>query len=432
MIDADSLEILPASRIEATASVPGDKAISHRLAILGAIAEGSTVIQNFAESADCASTLECLRRLNVPIRRDRSTVSIDGRGLHGLQKPSRQLDAGNSGSTVRFMTGLLSGSAFESTFIGDASLSRRPMKRVIDPLRRFGATITAREDNYLPLTVRGGELTAIEFRMPIASAQVKSAVLFAGLYARGTTTVHEPVQSRDHTEIALAGFGASIRVQPNRIDVEGGSPLRGNAFTVPGDVSSAAFFLAAALAVPDSRLRLTGVGLNSTRSGFIRLLQQMGAKISVSPAAEAGAEPVGDVTAETSEITGMEIGGQWIPNVIDEIPMLAVLGTRSQQGIRIRDAAELRAKESDRIHAVAINLRALGAAVEEYPDGLFVAGQQALRAGVVDSFGDHRIAMAFAIAGLFASGPVVIKDPGCVAISFPGFFELLNAVTRRS
>jgi 3-phosphoshikimate 1-carboxyvinyltransferase len=429
MIDVDRLEIAPVLRVGGVVSVPGDKAISHRLAMMGAIAEGTTIIRNFAESADCGSTLECLRRLGVAIRRDGATVTIEGRGLQGLQAPSRQLDAGNSGTTVRFMSGLVAGYSFESTFIGDESLSRRPMKRIIDPLRRFGATIAARDDNYLPLKVKGGLLQAIDFTMPIPSAQVKSAILLAGLQARGTTKVHEPVASRNHTEIALEEFGAHIRTSPNIIEIDGGCQLRGKEFSVPGDVSSAAFFIAAALAVPNSQLRLTNVGLNPTRSGFISLLEEMQAKIEVSGLSVAGGEPVGDITVESSEISGMEIGGQWIPNVIDEIPVLAVLGTRTQKGIRIRDAAELRAKESDRIRAVAENLRALGGEVEEYPDGLFVPGRQRLRGGVVDSFGDHRIAMAFAVAALFADGPVTVKDPACAAISFPGFFELLKSVT---
>jgi 3-phosphoshikimate 1-carboxyvinyltransferase len=431
MMDVDRLEITPAVRIGGVVSVPGDKAISHRLAMMGAIAEGRTVIRNFAESADCQSTLECLRRLGAPIRCDASTVTIEGRGLRGLENPSRQLDAGNSGTTVRFMSGLVAGFPFESTFVGDESLSRRPMKRVIDPLRRFGATIEAREDNYLPMTVKGGALQPVDFTMPIASAQVKSAVLLAGLYARGTTRVHEPVPSRNHTEIALAEFGARIRTSGNTIELDGGHPLRAKEFSVPGDLSSAAFFIVAALAVPGSKLRLTNVGLNPTRSGLISLLEELQAKITIAQMSVAGGEPVGDVIVESSKIAGMEIGGNWIPNVIDEIPVLAVLGTRTEKGIRIRDAAELRVKESDRISAVATNLRALGAKVEEYPDGLFVPGRQTLRGGVVNSFGDHRIAMAFAVAGLFAEGPVTIKDPACAAISFPSFFDLLTQVSVR-
>jgi 3-phosphoshikimate 1-carboxyvinyltransferase len=302
------------------------------------------------------------------------------------------------------------------------------MKRVIDPVRRFGAKVQARDDNFLPMTITGGPLSAIDFTLPIASAQVKTAVLFAGLQARGTTIVREPVQSRNHTEIALAQFGARVRTGPNTIEIDGGHELRGSEFSVPGDASSAAFFVAAALAVSNSKLRLANVGLNPTRTGFLRLLQEMQAKIEIVPASDAGAEPVGEIVVETSDIAGMEIGGHWIPNVIDEIPMLAILGTRTRNGIRIRDAAELRAKESDRIHSVATNLRVLGARVEEYPDGLFVPGQQRLVGGVVDSFGDHRIAMAFAVAGLFAAGPVVIKDPACAAVSFPSFYDLLNQV----
>jgi 3-phosphoshikimate 1-carboxyvinyltransferase len=432
MIDAERLEITPALRIGGIASVPGDKSISHRLAMIAAIADGTTTISNFAESIDCSSTLECLRRLGVSVKRENSTVTIEGRGLQGLTPPPQKLDAGNSGTTVRLMSGLVSGFPFESTFIGDESLSRRPMKRVMDPLRRFGATLEARDDNYLPLKVKGGPLRPIDFNMPIASAQVKSAVLFAGLHAGGTTTVREPAASRNHTEIALAQFGAAVRSAGNTIEIDGRHSLRGGSFSVPGDVSSSAFFIAAALVVPNSKLQLTSVGLNPTRTGFISLLEEMQAKITVGQLTSAGGEPIGDVIAETSELAGVEIAGHWIPNVIDEIPMLAVLGTRTTKGIRIRDAAELRAKESDRIHAVATNLRALGAAVEEYDDGLFVPGRQRLKAGVVDSFGDHRIAMAFAIAGLFAEGPIAIKDPACVSISFPGFFETLRQITQAS
>jgi 3-phosphoshikimate 1-carboxyvinyltransferase len=428
MSDPDRVEISPALKLGGLVSVPGDKSISHRLAMLAAIAEGTTIIQNFADSVDCASTLECLRLLGASVRREGATVTIEGRGLRGLKAPSQDLDAENSGTTVRLMSGLLAGFAFESRFIGDESLSRRPMKRIIDPLRQFGATVQARDDNFLPLKIKGGNLTPIEFKMPIASAQVKSAVLLAGLSARGTTTVHEVVRSRNHTEIALAEFGARVHAHANTIQVEGGYPLKGKEFSVPGDLSSAAFFLAAALAVPNSGIRLTGIGLNPTRTGFISLLVAMQAKITVGERSVAAGEPTGDIIAETSEISGIEISGSWVPNVIDEIPMLAVLGTRTHKGIRIRDAGELRSKESDRILAVATNLRALGANVEEYPDGLFVPGSQTLRGGTVDSFGDHRIAMAFAVAGLFAAGPVAIKNPGCVAVSYPGFFEALGRV----
>jgi 3-phosphoshikimate 1-carboxyvinyltransferase len=432
MTGADCLEITPALSVSGVVSVPGDKSISHRLAMIGAIAEGVTTIRNFSESADCKSTLECLRRLGARIHREKAMVTVSGAGLDGLSAAAGPLDAGNSGTTVRLMSGIVAGYPFESVFVGDDSLSRRPMKRVIDPLRRSGATVHARDDNYLPLRIKGGPLQPLEFHMPVASAQVKSAVLLAGLFAPGVTTVHEPVRSRNHTEIALAEFGASIRSNGTTIELEGRHALRGKEFSVPGDLSSAAFFIAAALVVPDSRLRVTGVGLNSTRAGFIRLLEQMQAQITTSEVPVQGGEPAGDIVVETSEITGGDIAGAWIPNVIDEIPVLAVLGTRSQRGIRIRDAAELRAKESDRIRAVTANLRALGADVEEYPDGLFVPGRQVLRGGIVDSFGDHRIAMAFAVAGLCAREPVTIRNPECVAISFPGFFDLLNACTMKA
>ena len=424
----DPLEIKPAQRLIGVTSVAADKSISHRLAMIAAVAEGVTTIHNFAESVDCQTTLECLRNLGVHVERDGSTVTIHGRGLHGLERSSRVLDAGNSGTTVRLMSGLLAGSPFETTFVGDESLSRRPMKRIIEPLRQFGAAIEARDGNYLPLRIRGSNLDAINFTLPIPSAQVKSCVLLAGLQARGVTKVHEPVVSRNHTEIALAQFGARIRNMANTIEVKGGGALRGKEFSVPGDPSAAAFFIAAALAVPNSGLRLTGIGLNPTRTGYISLLVKMQARVAITRLSVVNGESIGDVGVEASEIEGMDIGGSWIPNIIDEIPVLAVLGTRSQNGIRIRDAAELRAKESDRIHSVAKNLRALGADVEEYPDGLFVPGGQRLHGGVVDSFGDHRIAMAFAVAGLFADGPVVIQNPDCVNISFPGFFDLLSQV----
>jgi 3-phosphoshikimate 1-carboxyvinyltransferase len=266
--------------------------------------------------------------------------------------------------------------------------------------------------------------------MQVASAQVKSAILLAGLHAPGLTRVREPLPTRNHTEIALAEFGARIKTTADSIEIEGGRSLHGKEFTVPGDLSSAAFLIAAAAVVPESRLTLTGVGLNPTRSGFLSVLGEMGARISITPAVPGGGEPAGDVSVQASELAGMEIGGALIPNVIDEIPMLAVLGTRTRNGIRIRDASELRAKESDRIKAVAANLRRLGAKVEEYPDGLWVPGNQSLCGGEVDSFGDHRIAMAFSVAGLFSERPVVINDPSCVGISFPSFFQLLEDLTE--
>ena len=432
------MEVKPATVIRGAARVPGDKSISHRLAMLASIAEGETTVHNFAESADCASTLDCLRRLGVRIRQEGATVRIEGRGLHGLEAPARELDAGNSGTTVRLMSGILAGQAFESTFIGDASLSRRPMRRIIEPLTCFGASLSARNDNYLPLTIRGGALSAIDYALPVASAQVKSAVLFAGLLAQGVTRIREPEASRNHTEIALREFGAHLNSRPLPppkiggsavIEVEGGAPLRGGVFTVPGDVSSASFLIAAAAGIPGSTIRLRDVGVNPTRSGFLSLLERMGAQLRIEPSGISRGEAVADILVEGSELAGIEVGGQWIPNVIDEIPVLAVLATRTRDGIRIRDAGELRAKETDRIAAVAANLNVLGVHVDEFPDGLFVPGGQTLKGGTVDSFDDHRIAMAFAVGGLFAADSVRIRNASCVGISFPGFFEVLQALT---
>ncbi len=425
------VELAPALRLQGETSVPGDKSISHRLAMIGSIAEGRTVIHNFAASADCSSTLECLAGLGVPINRNGSSVIIQGNGFQGLHQPARELNAENSGTTVRLLSGILAGTSFESTFIGDASLSRRPMKRIIEPLRRFGARLDARDDNYLPMRVHGAPLTAIDYTLPVASAQVKSAVLLAGLQARGTTRVHEAIRSRDHTEIALRQFGAGIRIADGTIEIDGGAALRGGVFNVPGDLSSAAFLIATALAVPGSKIKLARVGLNPTRSGFITLLQDVGARIFVSDVSEDGGEPVGDIVVESSELDGIDIGAEWVPNVIDEIPVLAVLGTRTRKGVRIRDAAELRSKESDRIRTVAVNLRVLGAKVEETPDGLYVPGNQVLSGGRVEAFGDHRIAMAFAVAACFATGPVTIGDASCADVSFPGFFELLEGLVSR-
>jgi 3-phosphoshikimate 1-carboxyvinyltransferase len=404
-MESDVVEVSPTAEIRGTVRVPGDKSISHRLAMLGGIADGTTTIQNFAESADCQSTLDCLSRLGVKVDRDGSTITIHGRGLDGLQPPDRELDAGNSGTTVRLMSGIMSGQPFDSTFVGDASLSRRPMRRVMDPLRRFGATLTAQDDNFLPLRIRGGNLTAIDYTLPVASAQVKSAVLLAGVFARGTTIVRESIPSRNHTEVALREFGASVRTADGTIEVDGGVRLKGSTFTVPGDISSAAFLIAAAATLPGSRLRLVDVGMNDSRSGFVSILQEMGARIRVEPKPPSSGEPIAD------------------------IHVLAVLGTRTRQGIRIRDASELRSKESDRIQATVANLRILGAEVEEFPDGLFVHGRQTLKGGTVKSFDDHRIAMAFAVSALFAEAPVKILGADCVGISFPGFFRTLGEIS---
>jgi len=399
--------------------------------MIGSIADGTTTIHNFATSSDSHSTLECLGRLGIVFREEASTVHVEGRGLGAYIQPETTLDAHNSGTTVRMLSGILAACPLSATFVGDESLSRRPMRRIIEPLQRLGGRFDARENNFLPMTIRGASLKAIEYELPVASAQVKSAILLAGVHATGTTRVIEPLPTRNHTEVALRQFGANLESNDRVIDIQGGQKLRAQTLTVPGDISSAAFFIAAALAVPDSRLLIRAIGLNPTRTGFINLLEDMGAGISVEGLSVGAGEPIGNLIIESSELAGMDIRGHWIPNIIDEIPALAVLATRTRKGIRIRDAAELRAKESDRIAAISQNLRALGVEVEEFNDGLFVPGRQTIHGGVVDSFGDHRIAMAFAIAGLLASDPVTIANSSCVAVSFPGFFELLSQITVR-
>jgi 3-phosphoshikimate 1-carboxyvinyltransferase len=429
---SDNVVIQPAGRVEGDIEMPGDKSISHRLAMIGSIADGVTTIHNFATSADSHSTLECLKTLQILSKEKHGTITIEGRGLAGLRQPTSVLDAQNSGTTVRMLSGILAACPLTATFVGDESLSRRPMRRIVNPLREFGATIEAREDNFLPLTIHGGHIKAIDYRLPVASAQVKSAVLLAGLHAEGRTRVSEPLQTRNHTEIALKRFGAAIDIDYEKIEVEGGHKLSGQTVTVPGDVSSAAFFIAATLGAGEGSLRIRGVGLNPTRTGLIHLLEDMGGQISIEGLRmEAGdcGEPLGDVIVRNSDLFGAEVRGHWIPNVIDEIPVLSVLGVRTKNGIRVREARELRSKESDRISAVVENLRALGVRVEEFEDGLFVPGNQEIQGGRVNSRGDHRIAMAFAVAGLFAKGPVTIENASCVDVSFPGFFELMRRVT---
>lgn len=429
--------ISPARTITGTLEPPGDKSISHRYAILAALAEGRSEIEHFSTADDCRRTLECLKRLGVSIEADGERVRITGAGLDGLKRSRRELDAGNSGTTLRLLAGVLAGQSFQSTLTGDDSLRRRPMRRVIEPLTRMGAQVSAREGEFAPLAVRGGSLHSIEYSLPVPSAQVKSAVLLAGLYADGVTSVREPVRTRDHTEIALAEFGAHIEREGGAIRIHGrgaGRPrLEARRLTVPGDFSSAVFFLAAALLLPDSNLLLHNVGLNPTRTAVLDVLATMGAAINlVSVHGESG-ELVGDIAARHSALEGGVIAGAMVAQLIDELPMLAALAPYTERGIEIRDAQELRVKESDRIAALAENLRRMGATVEELPDGLKVAGRSARRprGAEIDPRGDHRIAMAFAVAALAAEGPSVIRDAECVAVSFPGFFEQLERLVER-
>ncbi len=394
--------------------------------MLGAIAEGATRIRNYSTGADCASTLGCVEALGVPVERHEDEIVIRGGGLRGLKAPLSELDAGNSGSTIRMLSGILATQPFSSRIAGDESLSRRPMERIMKPLGEMGASIRAREGRYPPLEIQGGPLRAIEYTLPVASAQVKTCVLLAGLFADGVTTVHEPVRTRDHTEIALREFGADIETRPRSASVRGQARLLGRELTVPGDLSSAAFFLAAALMAKDAELLVQDVGLNPTRSALLDFLASMGANIRVLRLGQSGGELAGDLLVGSSRVRGGVIEKALTAALIDEIPVLAVLGAASQEGIEVRDASELRVKETDRIATVADNFNRMGIEIEVRPDGMRIPGGQRFRAAQLDSFGDHRIAMAFAVAALAADGESVIENADAACVSFPEFFEVLR------
>lgn len=424
--------IRPAKAFRGVLTLPGDKSISHRNAILAALAEGKSEIFNYSPAEDCASTLRCLRGLGVKIEEKGSAIIVEGKGLENWAKPRKALDAGNSGTTMRLLAGALAGQKFPSEITGDGSLRRRPMRRVTEPLRQMGAKIEAREGERAPLKIEGGALRAIEYAPKVASAQVKSAVLLAGLFAQGETVIHEPVHTRDHTELALREMGAAITTQNGAVRLQGRPKLHARQAVVPGDLSAATFFLAATLVVPGSELIIQGVGLNPTRTAVLDFLAGMGAPVSVVALASRDGELAGDINIHHAPLKGGKISGTLTVRLIDELPMLAALGPYTEEGIEIRDAQELRVKESDRIAVMAANLRAMGAEVEEFPDGLGVGGRAAgrLRGATIDPHEDHRIAMAFAVAGLGAEGETVIRDPHCVAISFPNFFELLERLLQ--
>ena len=429
--------IAPARSVSGKLRLPGDKSISHRYAMLAALAEGRSVIKNFATGADCSSTLKCLRRLGADIQREGDEVVIEGVGLGGLSAPRGQLDAGNSGSTIRMLSGILAGQGFESVIGGDESLSRRPMRRIITSLTRMGAQIVGRDGDFPPLRIQGAKLKPIEYELPVASAQVKTSVLFAGLFAEGTTIVREPLPTRDHSEIALRQFGAHIEVGDRRIDLRGRPRLRALQLAVPSDLSTAVFFLAVGLLVPHADLTVEGVGLNPTRRAVLDVLREMGADLEVLPGDELQSEPLGDVRVRGPEsasgpvLKGGRIEGQMTAEVIDELPVLAVLGAASEEGLTIRDASELRFKESDRIATVAENLTRMGVEVEVLDNGMHIPGRQKFRGAKLDSFGDHRVAMAFSVAALRADGPCVIQNAEAASVSFPGFFEVLDQVVDR-
>ena len=418
--------------------MPGDKSISHRYAMLAALAEGTSELRNFAAAADCHSTLACMKSLGAEVKVDGTTIRVTGHGLHGLKSSWRALDAGNSGTTIRLLSGILAGQDFKTTISGDDSLQKRPMKRVVGPLREMGAEIKAREDNFAPLEIRGGKLRAIEYKMPMASAQVKSAVLLAGLFAEGETIVAEPARTRDHTELALEEFGAPVERNARVTKIRGAGSngsikLTARNLDVPGDISSAVFFIAAASLFPESSILIQNVGLNPTRTAILDVFAQMGASIQIHSVQSSHGEVIGDLAVKGAALKGGVVSGDTIPLVIDELPMLAALGPFTEEGIEIRDASELRVKESDRIAVLVENLRKMGATVEERPDGLKVAGRSAgkLRGAEIEPHGDHRIAMAFSIAGLSADGPTTIRDAECAGVSFPTFYEDLNRVAER-
>jgi 3-phosphoshikimate 1-carboxyvinyltransferase len=421
------LKITPARRFRGCFRLPGDKSISHRAAIFGAMARGRTTVDNYSQAADCASTLACLAGLGVAVARDGARVSIEGGGLDAWRAPATVLDCENSGSTIRMLAGALAGRPFRSVLTGDESLRRRPVERVATPLRLMGATL-ASTDGRPPLTIDGGRLRAIDYALPVASAQVKTAVLLAGLQAEGETSVTEPAPSRDHTERMLPSFGVRLGRDGLRASVRGGQELRGTHVDVPGDASSAAFLVVAALVLPDSEVRLEHVLLSPTRTAFVDVLRQMGGDVVMTLETEAP-EPTGTIVARSSALRGTTVDPKVVPALIDEIPALAAAAAFADGTFTVTDAKELRVKESDRIAALAEGLSAMGARVHERPDGIVVEGRGRLDGGTVRSYGDHRIAMCLAVAGLAAAGPTEVEGAECVAVSFPTFFEVLAEAT---
>lgn len=429
------MKLSAAQQLKGRIRLPGDKSISHRAALIAAMASGSTEISNFSTAQDCFSTLACLKQLGVSIEIKDDIVQFAGG--EKLTASSEPLDCGNSGSTMRILAGVLAGHDFMSELVGDHSLSARPMRRIIEPLELMGAKIESTAGKP-PLKIRGADrLSPITYKLPVASAQVKSAILFAGLFANGRTTVIEKSPSRDHTERLFNGFGVPVKTNDDlSITIDGPARFSGGAITIPGDISSAAYFIAAAMLLPRSELTIEAVGLNPTRAAFLSVFNSWGAQISTTDVYTERNEPLGTITVSgglrfAARDEDRVLSGAMIPSLIDELPLLAVVGTQVPGGIQIRDAEELRLKESDRLQATADNLRAMGAHVEEFDDGLAVSGPTQLRGAAIDSFGDHRIAMAFSVAALIAEGETEIHDSECVRISFPEFFELLDTVAER-
>ncbi|MFJ7826250.1 3-phosphoshikimate 1-carboxyvinyltransferase [Psychrobacillus sp. NPDC096623] len=414
-----------------TIRIPGDKSVSHRSIMFGAIAEGTTTVEGFLQSDDCLSTIDCFQKLGVEIAIDGEKVNISSNGITNWKEPDEVLYTGNSGTTTRLMLGILAGSSGSSVLIGDESIQKRPMRRVTDPLKQMGAKMIGRENGqFTPIAVEGTKLQAIHYKMPVASAQVKSAILLAALNANGETVVEEIETSRDHTEKMLQHFGASIAVNDKTIRLQGGQKLTATHVVVPGDISSAAFFLVAGAIVPNSKLTLNNVGLNPTRTGIMDVLQAMGASFTVNDSENSSHEEMGTIEIETSALIGTEIGGELIPRLIDEIPIIALLATQAKGKTIIKNAEELKVKETNRIDAVVNELKKLGANITATDDGMIIEGPTTLHGGELLTYGDHRIGMMAAVASLITTEPVYIDNPGCIAVSYPTFFEDISSVIK--
>jgi 3-phosphoshikimate 1-carboxyvinyltransferase len=425
-------QISPARALNGVIRIPGDKSISHRYAMLTSIADGSSKIYNYSTGADCQSTLACMEALGIRhefvVEEDRQVLIVHGKGIDGLSAPAATLDAGNSGSTIRMLSGILSAQPFTTTITGDESLVKRPMRRIMTPLSEMGASLEARDGQFPPLTIRGSRLHPIVYETPVPSAQVKSCILLAGLYAEGETSVREAVATRDHTEIALRELGADISLEPRFVRLRGRASLRAKDLAVPGDLSGAAFFMVAALLVPDSELIITGVGLNPTRTALLDVLSGMGASFKLLHLEQVNGEMIGNLQINSSRMEGGIIEGGTTATLIDEIPILAVLGAVSRKGLIVRNAGELRVKETDRIETIARNLRAMGISVLTTADTIEIPGGQQFRAAEIQSCGDHRIAMAFSVAALLADGVSFIHDAEAASVSFPEFYNTLRGI----
>lgn len=422
------MEIKKQTNLKGTLTVPGDKSISHRAVMFGSLARGTTRISHFLEGADCLSTISCFRKMGIEIDRNKDEILVHGRGLHGLTAPTEILDVGNSGTTTRLISGILAGQTFTSELDGDDSIRTRPMKRIMTPLASMGADITSRLDNgCAPLIIHGRPLHAAHYNSPVASAQVKSCVLLAGMYADGITSVTEPFLSRNHTEIMLNYFGAEITSEGTTASIRPEPVLEGRDIQVPGDISSAAYFIAAGLLTPGSEILLKNVGINPTRAGIIKVCMDMGADITLLNESTEG-EPTADLLIRTSSLKGTTIEGSIIPTLIDEIPMIAVMAAFAEGTTIIRDAQELKVKESDRIAVMVDNLRRMGADIEGTDDGMIIHGERPLHGAVIDSHLDHRIAMSFAVAGTICDGTVEILNGECVNISYPEFYQDLYSL----